>query len=383
MSNAEYGDGEKKWVAIFGNGYNSTSADGDAAIYILFIEAGQDGVWTAGSDYIKISTGYGKAESSDGTTPNGVGAVRGIDIDNDGTVDRLYAGDLQGNLYRVDISSANASAWDDSANRDIIFKARYGPAGSRTIVQPFTKRPIVVKHPSEPGYIVIAATGSWMTSDDATSTDIQSIYGIWDNNTGYEVTMPSANNQLVEQEFTNHLIKEHGFTVRSLSNNAVVWKDTGSSSNKVMGWYIDFDIPPAGSNSGVEYPGERAVRNLQLRGDFLFVNTVIPKGSSPCNNGAGGFELAFDPFTGGSGSKIVFDISADGQFDVDDNISDTLGDAYIVSGIRFDSTTPTDAAFIGHYRLTQQSDRSVRSIGTNTRVSNAAGRNSWRELIIQ
>jgi len=383
MSNAEYADGEKKWVAIFGNGYNNTSSDGDAAIYILFIEAGQDGVWTAGSDYIKISTGYGKAESSDGTTPNGIGAVRGIDIDGDGTVDRLYAGDLQGNLYRIDLTSTNASDWDDASSRNIIFKARYGSPGSRTTVQPITTRPIVVNHPTEPGYIVITATGSWMTSDDATSTDIQSIYGIWDNNTGYEVTMPSANNQLVEQVFTNQLVKEHGFTVRSLSNNAVNWKDNGNSNSLVMGWYIDFDMPPAGSNSGVEYPGERAVRNLQLRGDFLFVNSIIPKSSNPCNFGAGGFELAFNPITGGSGSKIIFDISADGLFDLSDNINDADGDAYIVTGMRFDSTTPTDAAFIGQYRLTQQSDRSVRSMGTNTANSHTGGRNSWRELIIQ
>ena len=84
-----------KWVAIFGNGYNSTSAD--AAIYMVFIEDGQDGVWTAGSDYIKISTGNGIAESSDGTTPNGIGGVRGIDIDGKRPPsNRLYAGDLQG-----------------------------------------------------------------------------------------------------------------------------------------------------------------------------------------------------------------------------------------------------------------------------------------------
>ncbi len=382
MSNAEYGDNEKKWVAIFGNGYNSTSADGDAAIYILFIEAGQDGVWTAGSDYIKISTGYGKAESSDGTTPNGIGAVRGIDVDNDGTVDRLYAGDLQGNLYRIDISSSSPSDWDNSSNRDVIFRAKYGPAGSRTIPQPITTRPIVVKHPTSPGYIVITATGSWMTSDDSTNTDIQSIYGIWDNNTGYEVTMPGANNQLVEQVFTNHSVKEHGFTVRSLSNHDVNWKDNGSANNRVMGWYIDLDMPPAGSSSGVEYPGERAVRNIQLRGDFLFVNTVIPKSSNPCNNGAGGFELAFDPITGGSGDKVIFDINADGTFDLLDNIDDLTGAPYIVAGMRFDSTTPTDAAFISHYRLTQQSDKSVRVIGTNTKNSNTAGRNSWRELIV-
>ena len=81
MSNAEHSDGDKRWVAIFGNGYNSTSTDGDAAIYIAFLEAGLDGVWTTGTDYIKISTANGKAESADKTTPNGIGGLRGIDID--------------------------------------------------------------------------------------------------------------------------------------------------------------------------------------------------------------------------------------------------------------------------------------------------------------
>ena len=104
-------------------------------------------------------------------------------------------------------------------------------------------------------------------------------------------------------------------------------------------------MPPAGSVVGVEFPGERAVRNLQVRGGFIFMNTVIPKSSSPCTSGAGGFELAFNPVTGGSGSEIIFDLNADGTFDASDNISDTLGDANIVVGIRFDDTTPTDAAF--------------------------------------
>ena len=383
MSNADMnGDGEKDWLAIFGNGYNSTSANGDAAVYLAFIEAGQDGVWTAGTDYIKISTGKGKAESSDGTTPNGIGGVRGIDVDGNGTVDYLYAGDLQGNLYKFDITSTNESNWSNSSNMDILFQARYGTSYPRTTVQPITNRPVVIKHPDEPGYIVIFATGSWMTSDDATSTDIQSIYGIWDNGSGNLVEMIDSDNHLIEQEFTNITNKEHGFTVRSLTNNAINWKDNGSNNNKVLGWFIDFDMPPAGSSTGIEYPGERAVRNLQLRGDFLFVNTIIPKSSNPCNTGAGGFELAFNPATGGSGSDFIFDINADGTFDLDDNINNSAGDAYIVAGIRFDDTTPTDAAFIGKYRVTQQSDKTVRSIGTNTETTATTGRNSWRELIV-
>jgi type IV pilus assembly protein PilY1 len=381
MSNADIdSDGENDWVAIFGNGYNSTSTDGDAAIYIAFIEEGQDGVWTAGSDYIKIDTGNGKAESSDGATPNGIGEVRAVDTNGDGTVDVLYAGDLQGNLYRIDVTDTNESNWDSGGNQDIIFKARYGTSYPRSIVQPITKSPIVVEHSTQSGHIVIFATGSWMTTDDAISTDIQSIYGIWDDGSGDEVEMLDADNHLIEQVFTNHYNQEHGFTVRSLTNNAINWKNIGDTNQQEKGWYIDLDMPPA-TGSGIEYPGERAVRNLQLRGGLLFVNTIIPKSSNACSSGAGGFELGFNPETGGSGTKIIFDIDNDGVFDLSDNINDTVGDVNIVTGIRFDNATPSDAAFIGSYRLTQLSDKSVRSVATNTKGSTSAGRNSWREVI--
>jgi hypothetical protein len=51
----------------------------------------------------------------------------------------------------------------------------------------------------------------------------------------------------------------------------------------------------------------------------------------------------------------------------------------VVAGIRF-NYVPTDAAFIGNYRVTQQSDTSVRSVGTNTILSVQSGRSAWREV---
>jgi type IV pilus assembly protein PilY1 len=370
MSNAVSG-GIKRWVAIFGNGYNSTSANGNAHLYVLFIEAGQDGVWTVNSDYIKINTGYGKTTSSDGTTPNGIGGVRGIDSDGNGTVDYVYAGDLQGNLYRFDLTSTTPGNWSSAPK--ILFKARYsaGNAFPRTIVQPITKRPIVVSHPSDGGYIVIAGTGSWMTSNDATDYSIQSIYGVWDDmSVSPEVTMVSLTNQLVEQVFTNQVSMEHGYTVRTLTDNPVNWQNNGNNNSKVKGWYIDLD---AG------YSGERAVRNLQLRGNLIFVNTVIPRSTSDCSVGTGGFELAFDPFTGGPGTKTIFDLNNDGTFDSRDNVGDLDGVTNIVTGIRFDSATPTDSAFIGSRRMTQAGDE-IRSIDTNTGSAANTGRTSWREI---
>lgn len=370
MSNAEYADGENKWVAIFGNGYNSSSADGDAALFIAFIEEGQDGEWTAG-DFIKITTGYGKAESSDGTTPNGIGGVRGIDIDGNGTVDRIYAGDLQGHLYAFDISSSNSSQWSNSSNQRVLFNAEYTGTSPAT-VQPITKAPVVISHPSEAGYIVVFGTGSWMTSDDATTTDIQSIYGIWDDGSTLVDT-----SYLIEQTFTNQLNTLHGYTVRTLTNNSIAWKNNGG--NKKMGWHIDLDVPIAGGAS-VEFPGERAVRNMQLRGDYAFVNTVIPRSSTACTTGPGGYQLAFDPTNGGSGSGTIFDVDADGSFGINDNVGATAGDANVVTGIRFDDATPADSSFIGSQRVTQLSDQSIESTKTNTGETGSVGRHSWREL---
>lgn len=377
MSNADNTSGTAKtWVAIFGNGYNSTSTNGNAKLYVVFIEQGQDG-WQTG-DFIKIDTGVNGSTLPD-TTQNGIGGVRGIDIDGNGTVDRVYAGDLQGNLYRFDVSSSNSGNWSSSTPTKI-FQAAY-TSGGTTIKQPITTRPIVIKHPTKDGYIIITATGRYFTNEDATSTNIQSIYGIWDDGGSSAVQQ----SQLVEQVLKNEISTEDGFTVRTLTNYSIAWKNSGG--NQKRGWYIDFDVPKAGG-SAVEFPGERAVRNLQLRGGLLFVNSVIPRSNSSCT-GFGGFELGFSPATGGSGSKVIFDLDGDGKFDSSDNVQNTAGDAKIVVGVRLD-TLPGDAAFIGNQRITQLSgdnqtgengeDDNQHGMGTNTANQVDTGRQSWREV---
>ncbi|MCG8416259.1 MAG: hypothetical protein MI746_18730, partial [Pseudomonadales bacterium] len=81
------------WVAIFGNGYNNTEADGNASttghavLYIVDIETG---------DLIKkIDT-----EAGSTGTPNGLNTPLLIDATSDNVADYVYAGDLQGNLWK-------------------------------------------------------------------------------------------------------------------------------------------------------------------------------------------------------------------------------------------------------------------------------------------
>lgn len=302
-----------------------------------------------------------------------------MDIDLNGTLDYVYAGDLQGNLYRFDLSSTSTSDWN-SSNTKLLFQARYGTGATRDIPQPVTSEPLVVKHPTDSGFIVIFGTGRWMTSDDATSTDIQSIYGVWDDLSATPlVTMYDLSNQLVEQEFTTHASPEHGFTVRTLSKNPVDYKNTGADSKKVKGWFLDLDVPVAGGGP-VEYPGERAVRRLLYRGGIVFGATVIPKSSAACSDAPGGFIFGLDPLTGGIPDDIIFDISGDGNFDLEDNVGDAAGDDKKIGAMRIDHGTPGDSAFIDNVMVNETSDREVVSIETNTGGGVGTGRMSWREL---
>ena len=366
MTNASDGSGNRRWVAVFGNGYNSTSADGNAIIYMLFIDEALDGTWDAG-DLVKIDTGVGGVTGSF-VNPNGIADVRAIDTNGDGTIDRLYAGDLRGNLHVVDVTSSDPDDWDSSSSRFILFNAVY-PATSEP--QPITTRPIALRHPTGTGYLVVFTTGSYFTNSDATSTEIQSIYGVWDDGSGDQVDATT----LVEQSLSNQTTGG-GFEVRTVTNNPVTWGTPGGTDS-ARGWFIDFDVPPEGSSTGVEFPGERAIRELQLRGNVLFVNTVIPQLLS-CEPAPGGFGLGLDPFTGSDGNLIVFDINIDNIFDSNDNIN-VAGDLKIIVGTRFKST-PTDSSFFGNYRITQLANTDIDSILTNTGGAGFIGRQSWREV---
>jgi len=389
MSNIQDGSGNNRWVAIFGNGYNSASTDGNAELYIAFLDGGLDGTWDRGIDFFKLNTGFGKAQSADNTTPNSLGGVRGIDIDANGTVDVVYAGDYQGNVFRFDLSGTSV-ATIQSSNSTVrkLFTASYNGAG--TPVQPITNTPLVVKHPNENGYIVIVGTGSYFTNTDLvapTSQEIQSIYGLWDDFTDPAEVITAAEevtySRLQEQVFTNDTVTGNidgtptTLNVRTLTNNIISFWGHSGGPNRKEGWVIDLDVAGGG---GIEFPGEKPVRNFLIRNGFVFVNTVIPKDANACTIGPGGFELGFNPINGGSGSAPIFDINNDGTFDENDNIGQVDNDANIVTGIRFDKSTPSDSSFIGNRKFTQTSDQKIRSVGVGGETPSTTGRHSWREI---
>ena len=389
---------EQRWVAIFGNGFNNTEDDGltttsstgNAVIYILYIEEGYDG-WDS-SEYIKIDTGNG----TDANGPNGISGVRGIDTDGNGTVDRLYAGDLQGNVYVVDISNPNPATWQSTLRT--LFQASYATSPTTSTVQPITSRPTVIEHPTDTGYIVLVGTGSYFTKSDASSTNIQSIYGLWDNLSSANPNINTTQiikgglvSQLVEQTLTTSINTvtinsvDTDVEIRTVTANPVDYSDdTSDAITDVRGWYIDFNVPPP-SGTGIQFPGERPIRALQLRNNQLFFSTVIPQDGTSCEPSAGGFGLGVNPVTGGAGTDVIFDINIDNIFDQADNLNGAVGELNIVVGTRFQSS-PSDSTFIGNYRVTQLSNTNINRILVNPDLNSGGGlgsllgRHSWKEI---
>ena len=130
-----------KWAAVVGNGYNNTdpnagtdthvSTNGRAMFFVLFLDGpGPGGVWVEGVNYIKIDTGVG-----DTTTPNGLATPAAVDINADFTVDYLVAGDLRGNLWRINVTSPTPSDWKLEANRKLLFTATDSNGTPRSLLR--------------------------------------------------------------------------------------------------------------------------------------------------------------------------------------------------------------------------------------------------------
>ncbi|MCR9279606.1 MAG: PilC/PilY family type IV pilus protein [Pseudomonadaceae bacterium] len=396
MSNVDDGSGEQKWIAVFGNGYNSTA--GIAKLFALFIEDGMDG-WDA-DEVVKLDTGEGVKDAPDPLAglPNGLGTPTVIDVDLNGTADYVYAGDLFGNMYRFDITDADPDNWTSTK----LFQATYDETTATR--QAAINKPTVTKHPTEEGFLIIFGTGSFVTEQDGTSTDIQSLYGLWDR---FEIA-PATNvsnaksTRLVEQVLTNKVV-ESGFAFdrfRIVTENAVNYVPDAGSTPGTYGWYIDFDpVRAASTDQGnsnpdtsgnappdVQYPGERAVRRLIVRNGVVIVVSILPREENTCFKAPPGNVMAFDALTGGNPSQPVFDLNGDGE--VDDSDLLTFGGDTYAGGIMLDQgdldgtlvdpsvlsgTGDTDFLFLSGG--SQQETIEIFGVG-----GPKTGRLSWREL---
>lgn len=370
-----------RWAAIMGNGYNQ-SGDGKAKLFVLFLDGGLDGVWTNGSggtpvDYVEITTGVGSIVASDclngSSDCNGLSTPQVIDINGDFVADRVYAGDVKGNLWVFDLGSNNPSQWavayKQGATPKPLFMASYGSKS-----QPITSKPILVRHPSvkttggnQPNVMVYFGTGQYLANGDLTSTDVQSFYGVWDH--GSHSLTPS---DLVEQTFlAGPFVDGDGNDItnqiRVLTDNPVNYSGGGDD-----GWVINLTLET----------GERVVVDPDVRGDLVFFNTWIPE-SAACSAGGHGFLMSVKQTNGGAPLTAAFDLNGDNIIDgLDLAILLNTTDKFAPAGQRFDMGLPASSSFLSNRQYTPGTnssstihERLVPDLG-----GTETGRFSWQEL---
>ncbi|MFM4939100.1 pilus assembly protein [Aeromonas enteropelogenes] len=351
---------DNKWVALVANGYNSRSQT--ARLFVLDL--------ATGAVIKEIDTQVGSASE-----PNGLSSPLPVDVDDDRVVDYVYAGDLQGNLWKFDLRDNNSAQWG------IAFKAGNKPkplfqacdgACSASTRQPITMRPLAIRHPRG-GIMVLMGTGSYFTNDDKslpTNPRLEGVYGIWD--TGSEV----SRSQLLQQSITHEFVA-NGTTIK-FNVRVVSSRDVNYTSQK--GWYLVLKSP--GLSKGV---GERAVSEMLYRHKRLIFNTLIPSADA-CDFGGRSWLMELDPVSGARLTYSVFDVNGDGAVNDDDyvGIKDESGNdiKVPVSGKQFDelTTTPSVVEDADMERKYISGSSGNISVTLEEGAGDLGGRQSWLQL---
>jgi len=274
-------------VVIFGNGYNSDNRQG--FLYILNALTGKPLKWN-GQEAPK-----GIPLPASGID-NGLSTPALVDIDSNQTVDFVYAGDLQGNLWKFDCQSSDPNQWrvffehvhDNQPSP--FFQAR----ASNGQVQPILIRPEVIRHCDSrfEGYLILWGTGKYLEQQDIYDKSIQSLYCIWDwsdywqnqrnmvlSDVRHMYLGPFKNaelqnhpeNRKPDHTPSNVTLQKRTILQEKNSPHSINWDPTAAQS--YVGWFMDMP------------KGERVLFPFTYLGEKLvIVNTFVPN-HSPCQNG--------------------------------------------------------------------------------------------------
>ena len=305
------------WAAMFGNGY--LSANGTASLFVVNIETGEL------IRELVVNGGAG----------NGLSSPTAVDANKDGDVDRVYAGDLNGNLWKFNLKNSNPDNWFVSIGGTPMF--------SGLSTQPITTAPEVGRHPDGgTSVMVYVGTGRLFGADDGSDKSVQAIYGLWDHNVWIDGTI--GLNELRGQTIKS-AIHPSGEATRTVTNHAMDWETH-------RGWYTNLVVEGANSLDN----GERILQDLFLRDGrvhFISVNPTVGTGDN--------WYIQLDADSGGAPGKTVVDADGNQVLDLEDNVD---GDG--VNGIQ---DVPEDRV-VGQYQDFGLASRPV--VGALSRTTDAA-----------
>jgi Tfp pilus tip-associated adhesin PilY1 len=264
-----------RWVVIYASGYNNADGKG----YISVRDAG---------------TGVGLHRFELTTTPSAPKEVGVTKIANfvknalvDNTTEAIYAGDLLGGVWRIDMSG-QIGDWGTPTAR--VSKLAELAAGTPAKAQPITTRPELGVVGGAP--IVLIATGRYLDDADTVDKGVQTMYGIID---GGPTTPTITRADLTARSFSTP-VTDSAATAAAPAGTSSVTALAATAGSK--GWYIDLPIE-----------GERVFADPRLQlGSLVFVSAT--PSDDPCQPGGKGFVNYVDYrdgsfIAGDSGSTVA------------------------------------------------------------------------------
>jgi type IV pilus assembly protein PilY1 len=346
------------WLVLFGNGYNSTKQKP-----ILYALDPQKGTVVA-----KIDLCAAVATACDSTLANGLSSVAVVNSYGNvsGAANTVYAGDLQGNVWRVDITNSDPSQWQVR----VLYQTQ-DASGNR---QPITTAPAVTlnpEFPQLPGTMVVVGTGQLLGFPDLTTTQVQTLYGIFDPPTGSASPLgfsgiPTRSN-MVGQTLANSTVDGASGPVSVRVEPTVNPVNLPTS----RGWYIDLSLAT----------GERVVTNPQIESGGGVVVTTYQPNSAPCSSGGNSWLMVLNYATGGSFPAPMLDANGDGKLNTADQTSDGLNAVGLsLGGVYASEPTIVQKSCTGNNcgsKETQLSNGSVLPVGEAGGITQ---RNAWWEV---
>ena len=198
------------WVVVFTSGYNNSDGVG----YFFFVNPSTGALLEA------VATPSGSTSAPINLAHH----TAFIPDYHDMTADAIYAGDMQGNLWRLDVTGTGAYS------APTLIATLANASGK---AQPVTTRPLVEIDPDSSARYLMVGTGSLLSDTDITTSSVQTFYAIVDGtgtSGGFYTssTLPSG--------------VSFPITRGALNANTSLLTGIGSSPGSAMGWYFDLPV---------------------------------------------------------------------------------------------------------------------------------------------
>ncbi len=239
----------KGWKVFVGNG--PYSGKGHAVLMIIDLLSGK---------VEKVDV------SSSSETGNALGAVQLVK-DSNQQVTAIYAGDLQGRMWRFDVNPSSGAVSVGLGGQPL-FQTPSAMANGVNVPQPITAPPSISSHPLG-GYMVLFGTGKLYDETDPSDTSMQSLYGVWDapaNLTSGQNNANLSRADLVEQKIITPAVASNanGQSYFDMELHDVNYKEK-------HGWFVDLTLEP----------GQRQIYASTLldstqAGAFVLMPTAVP-----------------------------------------------------------------------------------------------------------